>query len=56
MGTAAGEHMKITKTDRKSRGMDLEAITALMNKAPVGRFATVSPDGVPYVVPVNFAF
>lgn len=56
MGTSAGEHMKITKTDRKSRGMDLGAITELLNKVPVGRIATVSPDGTPYVIPVNFAF
>ncbi len=48
--------MKVTKTDRKSRGMDLDAITILLNKAPVGRMATISPDGMPYIVPVNFAF
>ncbi len=36
--------------------MDLVAITELLNKTPVGRMATISPDGVPYVVPVNFAF
>ena len=36
--------------------MDLEAITGLLNRAQVGRIATVSPDGAPYVVPVNFAF
>ena len=48
--------MKITKTDRKNRGMDLDAITDLLNRAPVGRVATVSTDGTPYVVPVNFAF
>ncbi len=48
--------MKVTKTDRKSRGMDLDAITGLLNKAPVGRVAAISPDGTPYVVPVNFAF
>ena len=48
--------MKITKSDRKGRGLDLDAITELLNQAPVGRFATVSPDGTPYVVPVNFAF
>jgi uncharacterized protein len=48
--------MKVTKTDRKGRGMDLDAITGLLNKAQVGRVATVSPDGTPYVVPVNFAF
>jgi nitroimidazol reductase NimA-like FMN-containing flavoprotein (pyridoxamine 5'-phosphate oxidase superfamily) len=48
--------MKITKSDRKNRGMDLDTITELLNRAPVGRFATVSPEGTPYVVPVNFAF
>jgi uncharacterized protein len=48
--------MKITKSDRKNRGMDLDAITDLLNRAQVGRVATVSPDGTPYVVPVNFAF
>ncbi|OPY26894.1 MAG: Pyridoxamine 5'-phosphate oxidase [Methanocella sp. PtaU1.Bin125] len=48
--------MKVTKSDRKSRGMDLDAITELLNKAPVGRVATVSPDSTPYIVPVNFAF
>lgn len=36
--------------------MDLDAIADLLNRAPVGRVATVSPDGTPYVVPVNFAF
>jgi uncharacterized protein len=48
--------MKITKSDRKNRGLDLEAITELLNRAQVGRVATVSTDGTPYVVPVNFAF
>jgi nitroimidazol reductase NimA-like FMN-containing flavoprotein (pyridoxamine 5'-phosphate oxidase superfamily) len=48
--------MKVTKTDRKNRGMDLDAITDLLNRAPVGRVATISTDGTPYVVPVNFAF
>jgi uncharacterized protein len=48
--------MKVTKADRKSRSMDLGAVTELMNRAQVGRIATVSPDGTPYVVPVNFAF
>jgi uncharacterized protein len=48
--------MKITKSDRKNRGMDLEAITELLNRAQVGRVATVSTDGTPYVVPVNFAY
>jgi uncharacterized protein len=48
--------MKVTKSDRKNRGMDLDAITDLLNRAQVGRVATVSPDGMPYVVPVNFAF
>jgi nitroimidazol reductase NimA-like FMN-containing flavoprotein (pyridoxamine 5'-phosphate oxidase superfamily) len=48
--------MKITKSDRKNRGMDLDAITELLNYAQVGRVATVSTDGTPYVVPVNFAF
>ncbi len=48
--------MKITKSDRKNRGMDLDAITDLLNRAQVGRVATVSTDGTPYVVPVNFAF
>ena len=28
----------------------------MLNKAPVGRVATISPDGMPYIVPVNFAF
>jgi nitroimidazol reductase NimA-like FMN-containing flavoprotein (pyridoxamine 5'-phosphate oxidase superfamily) len=36
--------------------MDLDAITFLLNKAQVGRVATISPDGMPYIVPVNFAF
>ncbi len=48
--------MKVTKADRKSRGMDIEAISGLLNKSPVGRMATISPDGTPYIVPVNFAF
>lgn len=48
--------MKIVKSDRKNRGMDLESITELLNRAQVGRVATVSTDGTPYVVPVNFAF
>jgi nitroimidazol reductase NimA-like FMN-containing flavoprotein (pyridoxamine 5'-phosphate oxidase superfamily) len=48
--------MKVTKTDRKSRSMDLDAIADLLDRAPVGRVATVSTDGTPYVVPVNFAF
>lgn len=48
--------MKVTKTDRKSRGMDLDSITNLLNKAPAGRVATISPDGMPYIIPVNFAF
>jgi nitroimidazol reductase NimA-like FMN-containing flavoprotein (pyridoxamine 5'-phosphate oxidase superfamily) len=51
-----GIPMKVTKADRKGRGMDLDAITDLLNKAPVGRLATISPDGTPYVLPVNFAF
>jgi nitroimidazol reductase NimA-like FMN-containing flavoprotein (pyridoxamine 5'-phosphate oxidase superfamily) len=48
--------MKITKSDRKSRGMELDAITDLLNRASVGRVATVSTDGTPYIVPVNFSF
>jgi uncharacterized protein len=48
--------MKVTKTDRKSRGMDIDTITGFLNKAPVGRVATISPGGAPYIVPVNFAF
>lgn len=36
--------------------MDHGAITELLNKAQAGRIAIVSPDGTPYVVPVNFAF
>ncbi|OPY26890.1 MAG: Pyridoxamine 5'-phosphate oxidase [Methanocella sp. PtaU1.Bin125] len=48
--------MKVTKSDHKSRGMDLDAITELLNKAPAGRLATISPGGTPYIVPVNFAF
>jgi uncharacterized protein len=48
--------MKITKSDRKNRGPDFDSITELLNRARVGRVATVSTDGTPYVVPVNFAF
>ncbi|MGA9141775.1 MAG: pyridoxamine 5'-phosphate oxidase family protein [Methanocella sp.] len=48
--------MKVTKSDRKSRGMDIDAITVLLNKAPVGRMAAISPDCTPYIVPINFAF
>ena len=48
--------MKVAMADRKSRGMDLEGIIDLLRRAPVGRVATISTDGTPYVVPVNFAF
>lgn len=48
--------MKLVSSDRKRRGMALDAIRDFMNTAPVGRMATVSPDGTPYVVPLHFAF
>ncbi len=48
--------MKVVKTDLKNRGLGLEAIKFILNETAVGRVATVSPDGLPYVVPVFFAF
>ncbi len=48
--------MKVVKSDRKNRGMDLDGIVDLLNRVPVGRVGTISPDGRPYVVPVNFAY
>ena len=48
--------MKVVKADRKSRGMNLDAITVVLGQAAVGRVATISPDGYPYVVPVFFVF
>lgn len=48
--------MKLVSCDRKRRGMSLDAIRDFLGKASVGRFATVSPDGSPYVLPVHFVF
>jgi nitroimidazol reductase NimA-like FMN-containing flavoprotein (pyridoxamine 5'-phosphate oxidase superfamily) len=48
--------MKVTKADRKNRGIGLEAITITLKETAVGRVATISPDGYPYVVPVFFVF
>ncbi|CAJ35865.1 pyridoxamine 5'-phosphate oxidase family protein [Methanocella arvoryzae] len=48
--------MKLVSSDRKRRGMSLDAITDFLNSAPVGRMATINPDGTPYVLPLHFAF
>lgn len=48
--------MKLVSSDRKHRGMSLDAITDFLNSASVGRMATINPDGTPYVLPLHFAF
>ena len=41
---------------RKDRAMPIEEVEKLLERATVGRIATVGADGTPYVVPVNFLF
>ena len=48
--------MKLVSSDRKRRGMSLDAITDFLNSASVGRMATINPNGTPYVLPLHFAF
>lgn len=35
---------------------DSAAIAAILQKAKIGRLATLGPDGYPYVVPVNYVY
>jgi len=44
------------KLRRSDRAMSEEDTVALLQRALVGRIATVDADGMPYVVPLNFVY
>lgn len=48
--------MILVSRDLKRRGMTLDEVRKCLDSATVGRLATVSPDGTPYMVPVNYVF
>ncbi|NTW05264.1 MAG: pyridoxamine 5'-phosphate oxidase family protein, partial [Peptococcaceae bacterium] len=40
----------------KNHPLTEEQIATLLTKAPVGRIATIGPDGYPYIVPMHFVY